>query len=221
MDDGQERRGKIDGLRFFGTITASTTHELRNIVATIEQVTGLLEDYVAGLEAGQGVDPQLLMNVRERIVRNTNRARSTIDRLNAFAHTVDTPVSTFDLKEALTNLLGISERLASLKKVTLVPDYPPDELILNSYPFALQYVLFNCLRGFWDSAPENSKVKLKLAQEDGWARIEITGPAWSSHPSEDATREHLAAVLADIAGELNCSVEGDSQTFVVKIPLST
>ena len=46
-----------EGLRFFGTMTASISHELKNALSIINEGAGLLEDLAAMSARGMALDP--------------------------------------------------------------------------------------------------------------------------------------------------------------------
>ena len=45
------------GLRFFGKITASVTHEIKNALATINENAGLMTDYIEMAARGRPLEP--------------------------------------------------------------------------------------------------------------------------------------------------------------------
>ena len=48
------------GLQFFGEITASNSHEIKNILAIINENAGLLEDLALMYDRGAQIEPQRL-----------------------------------------------------------------------------------------------------------------------------------------------------------------
>ena len=54
-----------ESLAFFGAINASVTHELNNVLGTIEQISGLLEDLAAN--PGSLPTPDDLESISSRI----------------------------------------------------------------------------------------------------------------------------------------------------------
>ena len=200
MTDPYRPEDEMADLVFFGTITASVSHELNNIISTIDQVSGLLADHLASLDAGQLASPQRIRDVRERIVKQTLRASATIERLRTFAHGVDEPQRKFELQETLANLLALSERLASQKRVELTVDSADEPIWVTSRPFRLQHVLFNCLRRFWEAAPSQASVQVSVRRDGENVRIVINGPAWQTTESTAEPDEALHTMMAELAG---------------------
>jgi hypothetical protein len=55
-------REKLDpiaetGLQFYGKITASVSHEIKNVLAIINENAGLLEDFTFMADRGKPIDP--------------------------------------------------------------------------------------------------------------------------------------------------------------------
>jgi hypothetical protein len=216
VDDLKEGGGSADGLRFFGAITASTTHELRNVVATIEQITGLLEDHIAGLQTGQTPSLERLENVRERIAKQTRRAGAVIDRLNLFAHTVDEPYCNFDLCDLLRNLLGVCERLAMLWKARIAADFPNEKLLMQARPFEIQRAVFACLEDLWTQAEPGTELKLTISKCGGGATVVIEGPAQQPSAGGDYVPEGIRQIVARAGGGIASELRGGKRRFELK-----
>ncbi len=48
-------RTQLDGLRFFGMINASISHEIKNVLAIISESAGLMEDLLLLAQKGGGL----------------------------------------------------------------------------------------------------------------------------------------------------------------------
>jgi len=56
-----------NALKFFGKMTASISHELKNVLAIINENAGLLEDLCAMAEKGRPVDPVRIKPCPEKL----------------------------------------------------------------------------------------------------------------------------------------------------------
>jgi C4-dicarboxylate-specific signal transduction histidine kinase len=133
------------GLNFFGRMSASISHELKNVLAIIRENAGLLNDYTEMAAKGMSIDVQRLKTVADRIDRQTRRADDIIKNLNRFAHTVDSPCSSVDLNEILALLVALSQRSAGMRQVTLVPQPADSPVRITTAPFVLLNALGLCL----------------------------------------------------------------------------
>ena len=72
------------GLRFFGSTTASVSHELKNALAIIKESAGLLNDYMTMIDKGRPITPDRLRTVTARIEGQVQRSDQLIRSLNRF-----------------------------------------------------------------------------------------------------------------------------------------
>ncbi len=128
-------------LQFFGKIMASVNHDVRNIFATINENAGLLMDYSA-LALNKPVDPKKLKVLAGRIADQIKRGDRLLNCMGEFSHSVDDFVKTVDLNEILHILLVLTERFASMRKVTLRENLSPGPLQMRTSPFLLLHILF-------------------------------------------------------------------------------
>ena len=60
------------GLQFFGRIAASVAHEIKNVLAIVNENAGLLEDFTVMADRGKPIDPARLKTmaatVKSRLV---------------------------------------------------------------------------------------------------------------------------------------------------------
>ena len=133
------------GLQFFGRLSASVSHELNNIMTIIMEKSGLLEDLAFSMEKGRDLDPQRLRDVGESFTRQARRAVDILKRFNRFAHTVDDPRGTFELKALVENLALLTGRFAALKKLELKTELDEAGLNVNGSAFTVQHLVFTCL----------------------------------------------------------------------------
>lgn len=177
-DDRGKLTGSQKGIAFFGTVTASVTHELNNVISIIEQTAGLLDDLVAGEERGVPISIERLGEISTSVQKQTRRGLGIIERLNRFAHTTDRPVTEFDVDEVVSNLVELSRRLAGLKRVTLEYRAPATEVRLTGNPFALQEAVFLTLRRALETTGGTCVVAVAPDEESGAAiTIEPDGAA--------------------------------------------
>ncbi len=89
------------GLQFFGKMSASISHEMKNVMAIINENAGLLEDLTVMAEKGMPIDPERLKTQASRIMKQIRRGDDIIKGMNRFAHSVDEPLRQADLNDTL------------------------------------------------------------------------------------------------------------------------
>lgn len=161
---------------FFGRLAASVTHELNNVLSTIDQNAGLLGDTAARMASGGTIDPGKLTAVRERIDRQVRRGVEIVSRFNRFAHSVDDPEAEFDAGEVLDNLMLLAGRFADLARVRLVRGDWKD-LRGAGDAFMLQEAVFAGLREFLGVSGEGDRIEIGLDRDGADGVVTIAGTA--------------------------------------------
>ena len=77
------------GLQFFGKISASISHELKNVMAIVNENAGLLEDLTVMAERGKPLDPARLKLMAAAVQKQIGRADVILKNMNRFAHSFD------------------------------------------------------------------------------------------------------------------------------------
>lgn len=136
-----------ENLVFFGAITASVSHELKNALATINEFSGLLGDLTAAA-ATKGAPPnaERLSSICEKIDKQVKRAEELIRRLNRFAHSADVPVAEVDVRHTLSAICDLCERFAKLARVTFERRFGEGCCVLALDPFSLQHAIYLAIR---------------------------------------------------------------------------
>ena len=189
------------GPAFFGAITASVTHELNNVMAIIEQVNGLLEDLVAGAQGGRTIAPEKIANIQTRITRQVNRGVGIIKRLNAFAHSVDEPVRSFDLGSLLSDLAALCERFAMLRKQKLEFQAPAGAVMVRNSPYFVELAAYLSLRLVMEAVPAEGVISLSLKEHETGAQIVVFGTPASDLREGDGELADLTAVVKSLQGD--------------------
>jgi K+-sensing histidine kinase KdpD len=133
------------GLKFFGKISASISHELKNALSIINESAGLLEDLTLMAQKGVPIDPGRLQTTAKRIQQQVGRADTIIQNMNRFGHSIDRLLLTVDLDELMGLLLAITRRISDMKgiKVSYEPGASP--IMITTSPFFLKTVLWHVL----------------------------------------------------------------------------
>lgn len=100
-----------DSMEFFGKMSGSATHEIKNILAIINENAGLLEDLCAIAGNGTSLSPEKVHLVSGKIKNQVVRADQTLKRLNQFSHSVDGPRDIINLQDTVRFITGFGSRL--------------------------------------------------------------------------------------------------------------
>lgn len=134
-------------IRFLSKITASCTHEVRNALAIISELSGLIEDELRFGKSDNPFSKKELESFAATLKEQTGRANQILLKLNHFAHSAEeTGLTLLDLGTMINNMIFFSNRMAGLKRITLKTAFSPEPLSLKSYPFKLQHAIFLCIQ---------------------------------------------------------------------------
>ena len=196
-----------DALAFFGAITASVTHELNNVLGTIEQVNGLVEDLCFSPDVVQAGISDKLTSVAERINRQAERGTALIKRLNTFAHLTDRDAVDCNLNDVLENITSLTQRLAGLKKIQLAVQAPDIDLSCTANPFLVGQLIFRCIKCLLSITDANNTVSVCLTSVDGAPEISFETTAAAPKGLLD---DDLLALAARIPVEMEETALGES-----------
>lgn len=181
------------GLEFFGKISASISHEIKNVMATINESAGLLEDLTLMAEKGRPTDPQKLKMLAGRITNQIRRGDAIVRNLNRLAHSVEDAQKEVDLSEMLEFMKAITERIAAARSITLEVRKSGSPINVRTQPFFLQTLLYLCLDFAMTVAGSEKKIVL-IAEP---AKIRFTGLETLSESAFFSFSEQAAKALPE------------------------
>jgi hypothetical protein len=159
------------GLQFFGKMSASISHEIKNVMAIINENAGLLEDLTVMAEKGVPIDPQRLRTQADRIMKQIRRGDEIVKGMNRFAHSVDERLRQTDLNDTLALVCTLSGRFASMRGVRLELEPSASQIPIVTNPFFLENLLWLCLDFAMGCAGAGKTVLLKAEKIEGGAKI--------------------------------------------------
>ena len=173
-------KGKVDtiseiGFQFFGKITASISHEIKNVLAIINENAGLLEDLALLANSGAAIETQRLEKMSRVVKKQVDRADAIMKNMNRLAHSVDESIKTIDLNDLLELLVALSGRFASTRGVAVQPKLNEGPLRLKTSPFFLMNLLWLCLDFAMDAAGEDKMVELVTQNTDAGIQVFFKG----------------------------------------------
>lgn len=203
-----------EDLAFFGKVSASISHELKNILAIISETAGLLGDLTQKAKRDGKIDLELINTCSNDIVEEIQRGFTTIKQMNRFAHSVDTALENVDLIEALNLMINLVGFLSFAGRVRLDSAEPIDRVI-RTCPFRLQNLLYQALVFAFESTGVDGEIQVSLQRAaNGDAQFTFAGlGAKSTRPfPADKTKRIAASIGAEIrAAE-------DSRTIHIRVP---
>ncbi|OGQ90981.1 MAG: hypothetical protein A2289_00710 [Deltaproteobacteria bacterium RIFOXYA12_FULL_58_15] len=197
-----------NGFAFFGAITASLSHELNNVLATIKELSGLLEDLVHAVKPERPLNGERVISSLEKMNVQVERGRRYVKQLNRFAHSADEPEAAIDLCDTVAEIVALSQRLAKLNRVDLITELPEQMVKIDGSSFEAQHVLYRCLKAVMTAAGQGEKVVVRLSDDGPRIVVEVAGPDRAIDVSPEWL--HVTERLAEEVGAVFVSEGGDS-----------
>lgn len=145
---------------FFGKITAGTTHEIKNVLAIIQESSGLIEDILAITPDETFPHKEKFNTSLRRILNQIDRGVDITNRLNRFAHTPDHSPADVDLNDVSEQMVLLASRFARLKNVVLKADPHDGAMVIKTHPVALEMAIFESIEILLNTLSSGGEITL-------------------------------------------------------------
>ena len=204
------------GLQFFGKVTASVSHEIKNVLAIINENAGLLEDIALMADRGRAIEPERLKALSRVVVKQIRRADTIIKNMNRFAHSAEETIESVDLEEILELIAVLADRPASVQGVTLEPRRQHKPVEIRTFPFVLMNLIWLCLDLAMSAADDEKIIELAARKTKAGAQIRIQGLAGLAQaPLDTFPTEREKNILDRLGAELLIAAENNE--FVIEL----
>jgi len=156
---------KANELAFFGKIAAGVTHELRNVLAIINESNGLMADVLVMLKETPFPQRERFQRSVQKIGEQVQRGVEITSRFNRFAHSMDDPCTEVDLNSIVTQTVSLTKRFAGLQNVELKSALSDHPIMLFINPFRVQMALTRAIDAFVRCMSGSSGSILMLVRE--------------------------------------------------------
>ena len=163
------------GLQFFGKVSASVSHELKNVLAIINENAGLLEDLTFAARRGSPIDPDRLERAVQNFSKQIRRADEILRNMNRFAHSVDQFEAQVDLGELAGLVAQLAGRKAAMGRILLETMPPSQPVVLNTNPFLVENLIWLTLEFAIAATAAGGTIGLVPEKSDGAVLLHITG----------------------------------------------
>ncbi len=193
-------------LQFFGRISASISHEIKNVLAIVNENAGLLEDLIFMADRGKPIDPARLKVMAEAVKKQVARADGIIKYMNRFAHSIDQTIATVNLNQTIELFIALTARFAAMRGVKVDLKLPAGPLTIPTAPFYLMNLLWLCLDFSMSASGDEKRVELVVETAQNSVRIRfrrmacLTAEVLETFPS-DQEKNLLAVLEADLIAE--------------------
>jgi light-regulated signal transduction histidine kinase (bacteriophytochrome) len=204
------------GLKFFGTMSASISHEIKNRMAVINEQAGLLKDLVLLAGKGREIDLERLMRLAESLKKQVDLTDDIIKNMNRFSHTVDSFECTTDLVEVIALTAALSKRTAENKGVRIELCLPESSIRIVTAPFLVMNLIWLCLEMVMPFADMERPVTIGGEKTDTGATVFFSTEQWP-----DGSGSDLPETIYMIAQIVHADVILDPKEKGIRIELAT
>ena len=186
-------------LKFFGRVSASVSHEIKNVFAVINEAAGLIEDFTVMAERGVPLKPERLKSAANAIQGQIRRGDGIVKNMNAFAHSTDEDIHELNLAEVLGLTVALATRLADMKQIRLTAgDSEPVTLTAN--PFDLMRLLHSSIAAALESMSAGDTLAVSVKPADGGASFSLSSPGKDAPLASDQAFSALARSMGASLG---------------------
>lgn len=185
-----------EGVRFFGEISASISHELKNVLAIINENAGLLTDIVELSAKGMPIAPERLARLAKSITGQVNRGDRIIKGMNRFAHSADLPSETVDVGEVIHFICDVASRLIAMKGELPRIETPEVPVTMQTNRFFLENLVWACLSHSMNAKAPDRELTVAVKKSDNGTCIHFHGlvcDSVSAPPPFPSTRAEAVA----------------------------
>jgi signal transduction histidine kinase len=165
---------------FLSEVTASATHELRNVLAIIKESNGLMGDMVQLCAGGGNLDEGRMRRAGDRVDAQVKRGADILSGLNRLSHCLDVDSGILDLQEEVELVAFMIGRKARNRRQTLTVDSGASGAQVQAPPLQLQMALYAAVKLCIEAFPEGSSLALGVRREAAALSVECLGESGSS-----------------------------------------
>ena len=154
-------------VQVFGKISAAISHDLKNVLAIVNENAGLLDDLALRAAKGIEIPPERLSIATARILKQVKRGDTVLKNLNRYAHSTDLPVQQLNVAEMVALMVDLAGRQAAMKEVSFT--ITPAEVQVTTCAIYLESLVYLVLRQVIDTLPRREAVEVAVLEEGGMA----------------------------------------------------
>ena len=194
-------------LVFMGRVAASYSHEIKNILAIINESCGLMHDLLTLKKDTMAEHSERFIRTLEDVAQQVQRGHELSTCLNRLAHTPDKEVTGVDLAQQVQTILALCGRLVRNKKLQASLQNPQDKVQITTRPVECMRCIFSALEWAMSCCEAGDEIVFRLESSAEGARIGVAG--WSRQAQTQGDdlwgplQEAVAAVQGTCAAEEN------------------
>ena len=214
----ETRDATLDAIcvQVFGKISAAISHDLKNVLAIVNENAGLLDDLA--LRAAKGIDipPERLSTATARILKQVKRGDTVLKNLNRYAHSTDAPLQQVNVAEMVALMVDLAGRQAAMKEVVFT--IAPAEVQVSTCAIYVESLVYRLMRQVIDTLPRREAVAITVSEEGDMvllslrsaSGLEMLPAVGSPGAQEEALLHWLGATLSLVSGGVELRLPAQS-----------
>ena len=162
-------------LQVFGKISAAVSHDLKNVLAIVNENAGLLDDLALRAAKGGEIPLDRLNVATTRMLKQVKRGDAVLKNLNRFAHTTDAPLLQGNVAETVALMVDLAGRQAAMRETVIT--VAPDAAMISTCLVYLESFVYLLLRHALEVLPRKESVEIAVAAEGETVCIRLVNPA--------------------------------------------
>jgi len=191
---------------FLAKITASTTHEIRNVLAIVKESAGLIGDMLHAFAERGSLNSERLLRTVGRIDTQVARGANIVSNLNRFAHSLDNALDSIDLADEVEQIAFLCERFARQGGHQVQVQSEDPGLMVETNSLRLHMTLFTAVECCFERMPEPGTVTMHAARWGDAPSVEfvadIGGRVAGGAPTGVASWSRLEELVAGLGGSV-------------------
>jgi light-regulated signal transduction histidine kinase (bacteriophytochrome) len=147
-------------LDVFAGVSAIVSHDIKNVLAIINESAGLLDDLACMSGEDAGVPADRIQVTTASIAAQVTRANIIMKNLNRFAHSGDIPTTSINIKETLARMIALTTRKAATRSISLRIECN-ESLQLHTQPRVFEALLYQLLLTIYEIFPAGGVVLIE------------------------------------------------------------
>ena len=199
-------------LALLGRVTASTSHEFKNVLAILRESFGLIKDVLDMNGKNKLKHQDKIDRALDNVERHMSRGVDITNRLNLFAHTTDEDRDTVSFSGLADLACHLLKRRARQGKVALAFEVASGGLDITGCPMILLTAILACVEHAIEHSPQDSSLMVRAQRGSGGPQLAIT----QSGPEGDLNADALQARL-DVMENLDppMTVQGTTRGLTI------
>ena len=203
MDAMTENTIRQEQVESFGQLMAGFSHDMKNHLGIIRESNGLMNDIIE--MSGLGEDEASVERLKKAISSIERRvviAANMLHHLSGFAHRPDTPYSSFQINDLITEEHTFLERFSRLKQINLALELKEGLPAVYNDPSLLQHVFYRLYVQCLEQLSSGQRFVIITGQDEKNAKITFRLFGTPQVNLEKLSDKNLLAAIKKLEGKL-------------------